>query len=100
MITVSIDVLFSSYFQTDFIFVCSATFIVCVDPTKLKPIGTSVIYPSTQKYRVSMPVELREGYEICVRNSVLQAEIAMLATSYSEALLRGKEQLNQYVCLK
>ena len=46
-----------------------------------------------------MPVEEREGYSLASLQPCITAEIAMQASSHSEALLRGKEQLNGYVRL-
>lgn len=41
-------------------------------------------------------IEEREGYSLTSLNPCITAEIAMQAASHSEALLRGKEQLNGY----
>jgi len=62
-------------------------------------LATSAIYPMTQHYRPSTPLEQREGYSITALSPCITAEIAMQASSYSEALLRGKEQLNGYVVI-
>jgi hypothetical protein len=60
-------------------------------------IATSVVYPLTQKYRQSARLEEREGYSLVSLQPAITAEIAMQAGSHSEALLRGKEQLNGYL---
>ena len=50
----------------------------------------------TSKARSMVHLEEREGYTISHSAPAITAEIAMQASSHSEALLRGKEQLNGY----
>lgn len=59
-------------------------------------LASSAMYPMTAPTRGNTAIETREGYSLNSLSPCITAEIAMQAASHSEALLRGKEQLNGY----